>query len=264
VRAASVVFDAREYIRASSNCQPFLLTEPWRNDVSQNLKYRRQISKNILAMLEKKHPGRGNRTWLSEETGISKSVISSYLTGNRSPDDDNLAKIASALGMTADEIRYLHVSEGYSETTRSFVSNNKIEDNIKGNPILLEWEHPLPVVGYIAADDIGGRVEMSEESGVAVGQSRFLLEVVGDSATPIAMSGQHVLCESAPPHNGDMAVVRYEDESGHDRCVLKRFAQVGRMTILSCIAEPAAHKPIEIPSARVLESYVVVGVLFRR
>jgi transcriptional regulator with XRE-family HTH domain len=75
----------------------------------------RRMSGQIKQMLQEKNI---SQKTLAEMTGITESAISHYIKGDRIPRGANLAKIAKALGTTAD---YLLSTDGESDKSNDLV-----------------------------------------------------------------------------------------------------------------------------------------------
>jgi phage repressor protein C with HTH and peptisase S24 domain len=183
-----------------------------------------------------------------EKAGIASGSMSRYASGEKNPSRKSIEKMANAANC---DPKWL--SEGEKIETQNNV--NLESAGVVGGK--------YPIVGYAAADDMGARVHMSIDNREMVSVDRWLaVEVVGSSMEPIARSGQYLLIESAEPKSDDLVVIRYWD-GDHERTLAKRWHRIGDTVVLTCVAEPAHHPPIEVEMSRVAEVWVVVGVVFR-
>lgn len=125
---------------------------------------------------------------LAEKIGVSKAVISSWMTGARFPRMGGVEKLAAFFGVDKSELLEPKSTNG-------------------GN------SRRVPVVGRVAAGiPIEAIQEITdwEEISEAMGDPRgyFALEVSGDSMYPYIMDGSRVIVrKQSEAHNGQVAVV---------------------------------------------------------
>ena len=151
------------------------------------------------------------QTEIAEKTGITKGRISRWVRGENTPNGENLAKLAVALGVSSDYL--LGKEEAPRLTLPSF--------------------HEVPVLGKVAAgvpisaqEDIIGTITTDKEC--------FALKIKGDSMSPRIMDGDIVLVRRQDyAEDGDLVIALIDDEAtckvlkkNHDSVTLVPFNPV--------------------------------------
>lgn len=136
---------------------------------------------------------------ITERTGIDKSKISRYVSGQNMPSGDTLAKLANALGVSAAWL----AGEGPDmDPVDLMVRDYKFQ--------------AVPVVGRVAAGTPIFAVENQVDT-IMVHDNRtglFGLRVVGDSMSPRIMDGDLVIVyQQDTAEDGDIIVALVDDEA---------------------------------------------------
>lgn len=228
------------------------------------------------------------------ESGMRKSELAKRLNVRpntitdamkRPPRHELLAKIEEALNCFPGWLLYgaegLQFEEAHKEekVPIGLVYNEetgKVEDsveydeqdNLLENNVSTEMK-PLgpvniPLVGYVAADETGGnRVHMELLSEIVeIESGQMLVEVIGDSMAPVALHGQKLILVRGDPARNDLVVVHYRDAAGMEHTVAKRWNRLNGKVILSCVADPPHHPPIEVDMKNVIEVFRIRGTMF--
>lgn len=172
------------------------------------------------------------QTDLVEKTGIDKGALSSYMNGRYMPNAEKFAKIANALGVSADYL--LGKEEAQTEKPPKI--------------------HEVSVLGKVAAgvpisaqEDIIGSIWTDKEC--------FALKVKGDSMSPRIMDGDIVLVkkqESA--EDGDLVIAEIEGEA---TCkVLKRSHGSVMLVPFNAAFAPFVYTGQEAEDLRILGKVV--------
>lgn len=136
---------------------------------------------------------------ITERTGIDKSKISRYVSGQNMPSGDTLAKLANALGVSAAWLAGEGPDMDPVELTRE-------SDDFR----------TIPVVGRVAAGAPIFAVENQVDT-IAVKDTRtglFGLRIVGDSMAPRIMDGDLVVVhQQNNAKDGDIVIAIVDDEA---------------------------------------------------
>lgn len=147
---------------------------------------------------------------LSRKTGIGKSSISTYLTGEYEPKQKNIYKMALALNVNEAWLMGAEVPMERQETAASHIQN-PIAANIAPLPAMKEW----PVLGATACGKPLHR-ELLDETILAPADIKadIVFRCVGDSMINARIfDGDAVFIHLQPEvENGQIAVVRVGDE----------------------------------------------------
>ena len=147
---------------------------------------------------------------LSRKTGIGKSSISTYLTGEYEPKQKNIYKMALALNVNEAWLMGAEVPMERQETAASHIQN-PIAANIAPLPAMKEW----PVLGATACGKPLHR-ELLDETILAPADIKadIVFRCVGDSMINARIfDGDAVSIHLQPEvENGQIAVVRVGDE----------------------------------------------------
>ena len=147
---------------------------------------------------------------LSRKTGIGKSSISTYLTGEYEPKQKNIYKMALALNVNEAWLMRAEVPMERQETAASHIQN-PIAANIAPLPAMKEW----PVLGATACGKPLHR-ELLDETILAPADIKadIVFRCVGDSMINARIfDGDAVFIHLQPEvENGQIAVVRVGDE----------------------------------------------------
>lgn len=105
---------------------------------------------------------------LANKTGISKSSISQYLSGNWEPTPLNLFKIAAALETTPEALMYSNVdyTESNKQTNKLVTSSSDIADSETRNEMECEIIEAIPRLSDTAIDIIQGIVSAFDSPNV--------------------------------------------------------------------------------------------------
>lgn len=148
-----------------------------------------------------------NQAELCRRTGIGKSSISTYLSGDYEPKQTNLYKIADALSVT---IPWL---SGYDVEMNVEKENIPLPENLK--PITKV--NRIPIVGSIAA---GTPILATEniESYLLLGQeykADFALKIMGDSMIDVGINDGDLalIIKDRPISNGEIYAVLVDGEA---------------------------------------------------
>ena len=148
-----------------------------------------------------------NQAELCRRTGIGKSSISTYLSGDYEPKQTNLYKIADALSVT---IPWL---SGYDVEMNVEKENRPLPENLK--PITKV--NRIPIVGSIAA---GTPILATEniESYRLLGQedkADFALKIMGDSMIDVGINDGDLalIIKDRPISNGEIYAVLVDGEA---------------------------------------------------
>lgn len=183
---------------------------------------------------------------LAKNCGISKSAISMYENGNRTPDFETLEVFAD----------YFNVNLSYLIGEGQKLKAPQITSDIV----------TFPVVGSIAAgyDEIAVEDWSGETIDIPVSYLRghkkeefFVLSVHGDSMYPIYMDGDKVLVlrQSTLNRSGEIGAVLYEGENA----TLKKVEYVKGENWMRLVPINPEFKPKTIEGAA-LEQCLVLGV----
>ena len=147
---------------------------------------------------------------LSRKTGIGKSSISTYLTGEYEPKQKNIYKMALALNVNEAWLMGAEVPMERQETAASHIQN-PIAANISPLPAMKEWQ----VLGATACGKPLHR-ELLDETILAPADIKadIVFRCVGDSMINARIfDGDAVFIHLQPEvENGQIAVVRVSDE----------------------------------------------------
>lgn len=147
---------------------------------------------------------------LSRKTGIGKSSISTYLTGEYEPKQKNIYKMALALNVNEAWLMGAEVPMERQDTTASHIQN-PIAANITPLPAMKEWQ----ILGATACGKPLHR-ELLDETILAPADIKadIVFRCVGDSMINARIfDGDAVFIHLQPEvENGQIAVVRVGDE----------------------------------------------------
>lgn len=160
------------------------------------------------------------QTELVELTGIGKSSISTYLSGEYEPKQRNIYKIAEALRVNEAWLMGFDVP-----MNKTIHTENTSTKGIK-----------IPVLGYVragipieAVEDILDYEEISQE--MASQGEYFALSIKGDSMEPRITEGDVVIVrKQGIVENGELAVVLV---NGNDATVKKFYMNENGVTLIS-------------------------------
>lgn len=148
-----------------------------------------------------------NQAELCRRTGIGKSSISTYLSGDYEPKQTNLYKIADALSVT---IPWL---SGYDVEMNVEKENRPLPEN----PKPITKVNRIPIVGSIAA---GTPILATEniESYLLLGQeykADFALKIMGDSMIDVGINDGDLalIIKDRPISNGEIYAVLVDGEA---------------------------------------------------
>ena len=151
-----------------------------------------------------------SKSELSRKTGIGKSSISTYLTGEYEPKQKNIYKMALALNVNEAWLMGAEVPMERQETAASHIQN-PIAANISPLPAMKEWQ----VLGATACGKPLHR-ELLDETILAPADIKadIVFRCVGDSMINARIfDGDAVFIHLQPEvENGQIAVVRVGDE----------------------------------------------------
>lgn len=140
---------------------------------------------------------------LHNRTGISKSTISEYLSGNYEPKQKNIYKLATALGILPSELMGIEPPPPSLPTTK----------------LSSEYCYRIPLLGRVAAgepiyaDDRIEGYEFIEERYKDDGFDYFALRIQGRSMEPTIMDGDTVIVrQQSTVDNGQIAIVLIDGE----------------------------------------------------
>ena len=189
---------------------------------------------------------------LSRKTGIGKSSISTYLTGEYEPKQKNIYKMALALNVNEAWLMGAEVPMERQETAASHIQN-PIAANISPLPAMKEWQ----VLGATACGKPLHR-ELLDETILAPADIKadIVFRCVGDSMINARIfDGDAVFIHLQPEvENGQIAVVRVGDEY-----TLKRIYVFEDYVELR--AENPTVKPIILRGPELVpDNYEVVGL----
>lgn len=189
---------------------------------------------------------------LSRKTGIGKSSISTYLTGEYEPKQKNIYKMALALNVNEAWLMGAEVPMERQETAASHIQN-PIAANISPLPAMKEWQ----VLGATACGKPLHR-ELLDETILAPADIKadIVFRCVGDSMINARIfDGDAVFIHLQPEvENGQIAVVRVGDEY-----TLKRIYVFEDYVELR--AENPTVKPIILRGSELApDNYEVVGL----
>ena len=189
---------------------------------------------------------------LSRKTGIGKSSISTYLTGEYEPKQKNIYKMALALNVNEAWLMGAEVPMERQDTAASHIQN-PIAANITPLPAMKEWQ----VLGATACGKLLHR-ELLDETILAPADIKadIVFRCVGDSMINARIfDGDAVFIHLQPEvENGQIAVVRVGDEY-----TLKRIYVFEDYVELR--AENPTVKPIILRGPELVpDNYEVVGL----
>ncbi|WP_196594459.1 transcriptional repressor LexA [Pectinatus sottacetonis] len=164
-----------------------------------------------------------NQTKLARLTGINKSSICEYLSGNYEPKQKNVLKIAAVLNIPPDYFWGMSIPEKKGKKNENEIKKVPLIGNIAaGKPILAvqDFEEYIPCEKSIRAD--------------------FCLRVSGDSMINARIYDGDIVFihEQADVNDGEIAAVLVDDSA-----TLKRVYKYGNMVQLR--AENPKYKPME-------------------
>lgn len=185
---------------------------------------------------------------LADKLKISKSAISMYENGNRTPDFETLEAIADFFNVN---LSYL-IGEEQKYKLR--------------HPNLTFETVTFPVVGSIAAgyDEIAVENWSGETVEIPLSylkgrkkEEYFVLSVKGDSMYPLYMDGDKVLIlrQSTLNHSGEIGAVLYEGENA----TLKKVEYVDGEDWMKLVPVNPEYKPKEIKNSD-LEQCRILGI----
>ena len=191
-----------------------------------------------------------NQDDLAALSGVAQATISEYESGKRraAPRSDQVAKLATVLGVTADYLLGL-----------VDIPNANLTGEVSSSSLKPQKE--IPILGKVAAgtgvpaeEDIVGYTSVDQSEA-----ADFALTVSGFSMFPKLLDGDIVFVRKQPvARNGQMVVVRINGQEG----VIKYFQKRSDMVILT--SENPEYKPIRIDKdrwdAELAIIWVVVGL----
>ena len=182
----------------------------------------------------------------SKRTGIPKSAVSSYISGDRIPRQNRISDIAESYGVNEAWLM------GYDVPMKK---DNPGSDTGFENVYPIEL-HRLPVLGSVAC---GEPILMSEErenyimSGMDI-KADFCLIAKGDSMIGARiMDGDIVFIRQQPEvENGEIAAVAIDDEA-----TLKRFYRDEETGTITLVAENPAYAPMVFTAENQKNIYIL-------
>ena len=190
---------------------------------------------------------------LVQATGIGKSSISTYISGDYEPKQRNIYKIAKALNVSEAWLMGYDVPPERFDTTIPFPAPNITEDVVT-----------FPVIGTVAAgyDEIavedwsGDTVEIP--AAYLHGRPRtdyFVLSVHGDSMYPMYLDGDKVLVRKTDTldHSGQAGIIMYNGDEAN----LKKIEYVDgegwlRMVPINPLYPPRTVEGADLERCRIL------------
>lgn len=149
---------------------------------------------------------RGAQARLVAETGLSKSLISNYISGRQKPSETAIKKIAKVLGVSVEELE------------NAFGFENKNDHNMVEGRIELEY---IPVRGVSSATEEKFILEETETylPFRKTGPNQFAIKITGncmvdpDDPRNSIYDGDYVIVDpDAETRNGDVIVARLDGE----------------------------------------------------
>ncbi len=188
-----------------------------------------------------------NQDDLAALSGVAQATISEYESGKRraAPRSDQVAKLATVLGVTADYLLGL-----------VDIPNARLTGEVSTSSLKPQKE--IPILGKVAAgtgvpaeEDIIGYTSVDQSEA-----ADFALTVSGFSMFPKLLDGDVVFVRKQPvARNGQMVVVRINGKEG----VIKYFQKRSDMVILT--SENPEYKPIRIDKDRWDAECAIIGVV---
>ncbi|WP_292594803.1 LexA family protein [Mesotoga sp. UBA5847] len=188
-----------------------------------------------------------NQDDLAALSGVAQATISEYESGKRraAPRSDQVAKLATVLGVTADYLLGL-----------VDIPNANLTGEVSTSSLKPQKE--IPILGKVAAgsgvpaeEDIVGYASVDQADA-----ADFALTVTGFSMFPKLLDGDVVFVRKQPvARNGQMVVVRINGQEG----VIKYFQKRSDMVILT--SENPEYKPIRIDKDRWDAECAIIGVV---
>lgn len=170
---------------------------------------------------------------LSERSGINRGDLSHYIHGDNVPGAAKLAKLADALGVSAD---WLLGKEEMSNAKLTIPEVSKV-------PILGKVAAGVPIY---AQEDVTGSVLVEDPEGM------FALRVKGDSMSPRIMDGDLVIVKAQNwAEDGDLVIALDEKEEATCK-VFKRSAWGVSLVPFNPAFSPFVYGKEEAETLRIL------------
>ena len=219
----------------------------------------KKISESIRSSRIRLFPGHGGQRKAAEAFGIDYGVWNKWEAGRKVPTEANQRRLAEFFGIPVGELRGDWPSPAPNESTES-VDISGVNKRGYGDFI-------IPVMALALAAEDGSEVHIDPDARpdpTRVPAGVLSVEVKGDSAEPVARSGQHVLVapEGRNPRHGDLVVIDASGTAG-DRILFKRwfgYSPEGDRVLLGSIN--TAHPPVFLDRRRLRRVLVAIGVLF--
>lgn len=197
------------------------------------------------------------QTDLVKMTGIGKSSISTYLSGDYEPKQRNIYKLAKALNV--NEAWLMGYDVNPERKNVSSISNDY-------SPNVTEDTTSFPVIGEIAAGYDHIATEDWEGDTIDIPNSYlaghspkdfFVLRIVGDSMYPLYHHGDKVLIlkQSTLNESGDIGAIIYDNEIA----TLKKIEYIKGEDWLRLVPINPLYKPEIIEGSR-LEQCRIIGI----
>lgn len=202
--------------------------------------YRLTFIRNVQRLMDERGINQGE---LADKIGVSKAVISSWMTGTRYPRMPKIEKLAEYFGVDKSALLERNVAD--KESRR------------------------IPVVGRIAAgipieaiEEISDWEEIPETFGNP--KQYFALEVTGDSMYPYIMDGSRVIIKKQhEAHNGQIAVVMVGKEDATLKQVTISNAGITLTAFNARVYPPHSYTAGEVISLPITIVGVAVEVRMR-
>lgn len=194
-------------------------------------------------------------------TGIPKSAMSQYISGNFKPKQDRIYLISNALNVSEAWLMGFDVPMERTKPTAK--SNNILK---YPSPDITEDYTTFRVIGEIAAGYDNPAYENWDGENIEIPNSYlkgrnkeefFVLKVRGDSMFPMYQDGDYVLIlkQTTLNHSGDIGAVLYDDEYG----TLKKVEYIPGEDWMKLIPINPNYKPELIEGER-LEHCRIIGI----
>lgn len=183
---------------------------------------------------------------LAKATGIGKSSISTYLSGEYMPKQKNIYKMSKALQVSPEWLMGVDVP----------IDSDLSKDNVNVSnaitiPILNTVVAGLPLSAYSDAEIIGYE-EVSRKLGSP--DELFCLQVVGDSMLPVLQEGDIIVVKKqADVESGDIAIVLINGDEATVKKVMKSPEGITLIAFNPAVYEPHFYPndEIEVLSVRI-------------
>lgn len=126
-----------------------------------------------------------------------------------------------------------------------------------------EGDYEIPTMGRAAADSSGGRmVEFDHEAPpVHISRNTAAVEIRGESLSPVAWDGQHVLVDTTEGQDlgeNDLVVIETEDGSSYAR----RYHETDGQVTLTPVNPAYRGESVTLDEEQITRAHRIIGVLF--